>query len=176
MKTLPKARKEGIIVRELPDEVLIYDRHRDQAHCLNQTAGFVWQHCDGRTRVATVARLLSTKGQTPVDESVVLLALDQLAERHLLIESSTRPFGARVSRRKLVLKYAPAALALPVVLSITAPTAAAAATPTPPPPTPNPACAVPNNKPDGCPCVDNAECVSGDCIGGICTQLKPKPE
>jgi Coenzyme PQQ synthesis protein D (PqqD) len=175
MKTLPKARQEGIIVRELPDEVLIYDRHRDQAHCLNKTAGFVWQHCDGRTKVATVARLLSAKGQTPVDESVVLLALDQLAERHLLIEPLTQPFGARVSRRKLVLKYAPAALALPVVLSITAPTAAAAATPTPTP-VPTPDCtAVP--APQGCPCSSDGDCDTSNCNGGVCgPQLRPRPE
>src|SRR5258706_14200726 len=112
MKTLPTCRKDGIIVRELADEVLIYDLLRDQAHCLNKTAGFVWQHCDGRTRIATVARLLAAKEQVPVNESVVLLALDQLAERHLLVDPLPRPSGIKVSRRRLVLKYAPAALAL----------------------------------------------------------------
>src|ERR1700704_2328349 len=118
MKTLPTSRKDGIIVRELADEVLIYDLQRDKAHCLNQTAGFVWQHCDGRTRVATVARLLAAKAQTAVDESVVLLALDQLAERNLLVDPLPRSSGVRVSRRRLVLKYAPAALTLPLILSI----------------------------------------------------------
>ncbi len=86
MKTLPSGRRDGIIVRELADEVLIYDLQRDKAHCLNKTAGFVWQHCDGRTQVATVARLLAAETQTSVDESVVLLALHQLAERHLLVD------------------------------------------------------------------------------------------
>jgi len=173
MKTLPKARQEGIIVRELPDEVLIYDRQRDQAHCLNRTAGFIWQHCDGRTRIATIARMLATKEHTPVDEAVILLALDQLAERHLL--DGARPPGKKVSRRKLVLKYAPAALALPVILSITAPTAAQAATPTPTP-TPDP-CAVQTNKPQGCPCTDDNECDSFNCNAGVCgPALQPKPE
>src|SRR5258707_7201942 len=91
MKTLPSSRKDGIIVRELQDEVLIYDLQRDKAHCLNKTAGFVWHHCDGRTRIATVARLLANKEQTPVVESVILLALDQLAERHLLADPLSRP-------------------------------------------------------------------------------------
>ena len=175
MKTIPKSRQEGIIVRELPEEVLIYDVERDKAHCLNKTAGFVWQHCDGRTRVATVARLLAAREQTPVDESVILLALDQLAERHLLVDALPRQSRAKVSRRNLVLKYAPAALALPVILSITAPTAAAAATPTPTP-TPDP-CATPPF-PDGCPCTNDGDCISGNCDPGTgkCLQLRPKPE
>ena len=174
MKTLPKSRQDGIIVRELPEEVLIYDLQRDKAHCLNKTAGFVWQHCDGRTRVATVARLLAAKEQTPVDESVILLALDQLAERHLLVDPLPRQSGARVSRRNLVLKYAPAALALPVILSITAPTAASAATPTPTP-TPDP-CAV-SPAPQGCPCQSDGDCDTNNCNDGTCgPELRPKPE
>ena len=175
MKTLPRARQDGVIVRELDDEVLIYDRQRDQAHCLNRTAGFVWRHCDGRTRVMTMARLLAAKEKTPVDESVVLLALNQLAERHLLEEPLARPVPGGVSRRKLVLKYAPAALALPVVLSISAPTAAQAATPTPTP-APTPDCS-PVPAPQGCPCSSDADCDTSNCNGGICgPQLRPKPE
>ena len=34
MKSLPTVRQEGLIVHELPDEVLIYDIARDKAHCL----------------------------------------------------------------------------------------------------------------------------------------------
>ena len=168
MKTLPKSRQDGVIVRELPEEVLIYDLQRDKAHCLNKTAGFVWHHCDGRTRVATVARLLAAKERTPVDESVILLALDQLAERHLLVDPLPRQSGAKVSRRNLVLKYAPAALALPVILSITAPTAAQAATPSP---TPDPCLTPPF--PDGCPCQQDGDCISDNCDPGTgkCLQL-----
>jgi hypothetical protein len=174
MKTLPKARQDGIIVRELDDEVLIYDRQRDQAHCLNRTAGFVWQHCDGRTRVATMARLLSGGTKTPVDESVVLLAVNQLAERHLLEEPFNPPAEVRVSRRNLVLKYAPAVLALPLVLSISAPTAAQAGTPTPTP-TPDPCLVSP--APQGCPCSSDSDCDTSNCNGGVCgPQLRPKPE
>ena len=173
MKTLPGRREAGIIVRDLHDEVLIYDLQRDKAHCLNKTAAFVWQHCDGRTRIATVARLLANKEQTPVDESVVLFALDQLAERYLLADPLSRPTGHKVSRRKLVLKYAPAALVLPVILSITAPTAAQAATPTPTP-TPDP-CAV-SPAPEGCSCSSDNDCDTSNCNDGVCgPQLRPQP-
>jgi len=173
MKTLPSGRRDGIIVRELADEVLIYDLQRDKAHCLNKTAGFVWQHCDGRTQVATVARLLAAETQTFVDESVVLLALHQLAERHLLVDPLPRSSGLRVSRRRLVLKYAPAALALPLIMSITAPTAAQAATPTPTP-TPDPCAVFP--APQGCPCSTDSDCDTGNCNAGVCgPQLRPQP-
>ena len=173
METLPSGRRDGIIVRELADEVLIYDLQRDKAHCLNKTAGFVWQHCNGRTQIATLARLLAVKEQVPVKESVILLALDQLAERHLLVGPLPRPSGAKVSRRRLVLKYAPAALALPVILSITAPTAAAAATPTPTP-TPDPCTVSP--APQGCPCSSDNDCDTFNCNAGVCgPQLRPQP-
>ena len=52
-------------MRDLQEEVLIYELQRDKAHCLNRTAGFVWQHCDGRTRVAAVARLMAAKSKQP---------------------------------------------------------------------------------------------------------------
>jgi hypothetical protein len=34
-QTKPLARKEGLVIQELPDEVLVYDLDRDRAHCLN---------------------------------------------------------------------------------------------------------------------------------------------
>src|SRR5258706_2130476 len=118
MKTLPSGRRDGIIVRELADEVLIYDSQRDKAHCLNKTAAFVWQHCDGRTQVATAARLLAADTQTSVDESVVLLALPQLPERHLLIALVPQLSGVMVSRRRLMLQHTADAPELQVILSI----------------------------------------------------------
>ena len=40
---LPAAREEGLIIQEMADEVLVYDRERYKAHCLNQTAALVWR-------------------------------------------------------------------------------------------------------------------------------------
>ena len=125
---LPTARKEKLVVRELPDEVLVYDLDRHEAHCLNHTAALVWKHCDGRKTVGDMARLLEKEFTVPVAEEVVWLALEQLEKLHLLREQVVWPAGeARVSRRELVRKYLPAALALPVIMSITAPTAQAQA-------------------------------------------------
>ncbi|PYS79821.1 MAG: hypothetical protein DMF70_12375, partial [Acidobacteria bacterium] len=60
-QTKPLARKEGLVIQELPDEVLVYDLDRDRAHCLNETAAFVWQRCDGRTSTVEIARSLGQK-------------------------------------------------------------------------------------------------------------------
>jgi hypothetical protein len=122
---LPLARTESLVVKDLEDEVLVYDLKRDKAHCLNQTAAFIWKHCDGQRHVEEMAHLLERELGLAVDDDVVWLALGQLRRFHLLKEDAGKTFGMmKVSRRDLVSKYLPAALALPVILSIAAPAAA----------------------------------------------------
>jgi hypothetical protein len=118
---LPKARTDNLVIRELDDETLVYDMDRDQAHCLNQTAALVWKECDGKTTATQAARALKSELAAPVEADVIWLAVKQLQRFHLVEASGKSP---SVSRRDLVLKYAPAALALPVILSISAPTLA----------------------------------------------------
>src|SRR2546426_3632515 len=91
-RNVPRARTEGLVIRELPDEVLIYDRDRDKAHCLNQTAALVWKYCDGKTTVPTIARRLERDLETKaVDEKIVWYALSQLSKDHLLEDSVVPP-------------------------------------------------------------------------------------
>ena len=124
---LPHARTKDLVIRELGDETLIYDLANDRAHCLNETAAFVWKSCDGKTTAAKTAREMARVLGVPSDTSVVSLALEELRRINLL-ENYKKPSNERsVSRRDLMLKYAPAALALPVIMSISAPTAAQAA-------------------------------------------------
>ena len=52
MQKMPQARTSGLIVKEVDGEILIYDRETNKAHCLNQTAAKVWEHCDGKTTVS----------------------------------------------------------------------------------------------------------------------------
>src|SRR6266536_4274689 len=59
MQNFPKARKAELIVREFADELLVYDKKRHEAHCLNRTAAVIWKHCDGRTSVAEIAQHLA---------------------------------------------------------------------------------------------------------------------
>jgi hypothetical protein len=150
---LPKARQKGLVVHEFADEVVIYDLESNRAHCLNQTSGFVWKHCDGRTPVAKLTKMLGDQMQASVDEEVVWLALDQLASYHLLRERMPVPFGmARISRRQVVRTLGAAALLAPLVTSIVAPTAAQAA----------------SCLPEGSACSADGDCCSFNCNAGVC--------
>jgi hypothetical protein len=129
--SIPRARREGLVIQELPDEVLVYDRERDKAHCLNQTAALVWGYCDGKTTVPTMARHLERDLKTTtVDEKIVWYALNQLSKDHLLADDFVAPaMLSGMSRRQMVRVMGVAAvIALPLVTSIIAPTPAQAAT------------------------------------------------
>jgi len=154
----PLARKDGLVIQELPDEVLVYDLDIDRAHCLNQTAAFVWQRCDGRNTTAQIARKLGQQFDCPVDEKIVWLALDQLGRNHLLERQPIPPPALMgMNRRAMVRSLGlAAALAIPVVTSILAPMPAQAAT-----------CL-----PSGSPCSDPTQCCpvgSGVCSGSPAT-------
>ena len=152
---VPKARKEQLIVKELPDELLIYDLQRDKAHCLNETAALVWKNCDGRKTVDQLRELMEENAGSPVPEEMVWLALDQLETFRLLDEAALKPVQfAGMSRRDMVRRVGIAAIALPVILSIVAPTAQAQASGLPP----------------GACCGNPGVCASGSCTQNpVCT-------
>lgn len=126
---MPRAREDGLVVKVLSDEVLVYDLERHQAHCLNSAAALVWRHCDGRTTVHEVATLLGTELKSAADEELVRLALDELRKANLLgaaVNPQTES-ARRVSRRALIRKLGGVAVALlPLVTSMVVPEAAAA--------------------------------------------------
>ena len=121
----PLARKEGLLVEKLSDEVLVYDLDRKKAHCLNQPAALVWNHCDGKTSVEEIARILCAHLRAPIDKEAVWYALDHLGKARLLREPVARPCGMpSVSRRDLIRKIG-LAVSVPLVISVLAPKASA---------------------------------------------------
>lgn len=153
----PLARQEGLIVQQMPDEVLVYDTERHEAHCLNRTAALVWQHCDGKTGVPQIAHRLQREFKTVVKEDLVYLALDQLGKDHLLEERVILPEMMKgISRRELMRRAGLAtAVALPVIISIISPTSANAVT-----------CIASNQpcNPSVICCSTFATCTTGNCI------------
>jgi hypothetical protein len=124
----PRARREGLVVRSLPDELVVYDLERHEAHCLNRTATLVFQGADGQATVDDLADGLRRELKAPDAERLAWLALERLERAHLLDEAPERPAGvAGHSRRDLLRRAGLAAALLPVVSSILAPTAAEAA-------------------------------------------------
>jgi hypothetical protein len=128
-RTQPRGRQDGLVVERVGDELLIYDLERDKAHCLNETAALVFEHCDGRHTVGELAARLSGENGD-VAEDLVRRALLRLADEQLLEEPVSPPGGREWSRRQIVKRAAvagaAAGLALPAVKSIVAPTPAQA--------------------------------------------------
>ena len=121
----PRARKEGLLIERLPDEVLVYDVDRKKAHCLNKSAALIWHHCDGKTSVEGISRILQQQDPGKVNGDMVWLGLDQLYEARLIETRAIRPgLKGKLSRRDLV-KRVGLAVSIPLVASILAPTASA---------------------------------------------------
>ena len=163
MKHFPKARKHNVIAREFGDEVLIYDRRRDKALCLNRTAALVWKHCDGRTSIEQITdrlgKEISREFETPIDERLVWYAISQLRREQLLEDQVEIPrrvlasMKGHLNRRQVIRTLGLTSIvALPLVSSIIAPTAAQAAT-----------CL-----PTGAACTSGLQCCSSICSLGLC--------
>jgi hypothetical protein len=124
----PLARRDDLIVRELPDETLVYETRSHKAHCLNSTAALIWQHCDGRRTVRDLALVVQQAIEAPVSDEVVELALDELGKAGLLQSGFAMPAEDKLrSRRSMLAKLGLALTLIPSVVSVTAPTAAHAA-------------------------------------------------
>lgn len=124
----PVARKEGLVIQEMPDEVLVYDLDDNKAFCLNPTAADIWKSCDGTKTVAQIASGLKGGNGQASNEEVVWLALDQLKEKNLLKEDISLSFNGQ-SRREMIKKVGLAtAIALPVIAMLSFPGQTLAAT------------------------------------------------
>lgn len=155
----PVARQSGLVVQEMPDEVLVYDMQTNKAHCLNRSAATVWRSCDGTKSVADIVREFDGK----VTEDFVWLAIDQLNENNLL-ESGMTPRFAGQSRRQVLKTIGLASMvAIPLISSLVAPQNALA----------NLSCSCTS----GPQCAGRSGCQSTTvCNGqGICAPETPRP-
>lgn len=191
---LPQARTNNLVTQEMPDEILVYDLKNHKAHCLNQTAAAVWKHCDGKTSVTEMIALIKQNTHQTVDEASVWYAIEHLGKANLLKNPVHTPVGVpRLGRREALRRLGlGSAIAVPVVMSILAPTVLAG-------------CTFPDSQaigstcctdaqcgtfavggtprtltcctagavghcylPNGTPCSGAGDCCSGTCTGGVC--------
>jgi hypothetical protein len=129
--TIFTARRNDIVVDEVVDELLIYDRRADVAHCLGEIAATVWRTCEGGATLGEVAEQLVARDLADSSDDAAELAdtaVAELVEKGLL---KTSGIGAdRVSRRQALRRMAgvgAAALVAPLVVSAAVPNSAAAA-------------------------------------------------
>jgi hypothetical protein len=124
----PAARRTGLVVRDLANEVIVYDLERHQAHCLNLTAASVFRGADGTRSLDDLGSLLGDGFDRAEREAAVRMALDQLASAQLLDPGSLLEPAGGLSRRSALRRAGlGVALLLPAVASVVAPTPAEAA-------------------------------------------------
>lgn len=120
MKKLPVAKTNNILVQQTKDEVLIYNTENNQVYCLNKTAAFIWQNCDGEKTFSDLKQI-----NNQLDDDLIFLTLDLLNKKDLLNETSEKSFPTvAIDRRKMFAKYGTMAIALPLISTVLAPIAA----------------------------------------------------
>lgn len=170
----PVTRTSGFVLREIGDEVVVYDPVSHRAHCLNRTAAAVFRAWDGTRAVAAVAARLTAELGAPVPVSLVEEALDQLRDAGLLDPSGSVPAPAHVSpsRREVVRRAAQgAAIMASVVTSLVVPAPAEAAASAC-----VPAASCTGN--DGVACKASggtSDCVLCTCQSGVCADIGGTP-
>jgi len=103
----------------LDDEACVYEWTRAEVHALNPTAARIWTLCDGVRTDAEIAEQLRRESHVSHAQDIVRLALAEFSHRHLLAGAVA---VSSPSRRALLMRLGQAAVLLPVVTSIVAPT------------------------------------------------------
>ena len=81
------AKRTNLTVHELDNEALVFDATTGDTHRLNDTALFIWRHCDGRRTPDDITKcLIETYDVTPAQaiEHVERL-LSKLQDRGLIV-------------------------------------------------------------------------------------------
>lgn len=117
---LPLAKTENIVIQTAGDDFLIYHLVTEKAFCLNQTSALVFNACDGKTSLDEL------KEKHQFTEDLILLALDELKRGGLIADDYVSPLKG-MKRREVIKKVGLASMiALPVIVSLIAPTSAMA--------------------------------------------------
>jgi hypothetical protein len=116
-------------MRDLPDELIVYDLDRHQAHCLNRTAASVFRGADGTRSLDDLGLLLGDGLDRAEREAAVRMALDLLGQAHLLEGGAAHSPAPKDLSRRSALRRAGlgVALLLPAVASVLVPKPAEAA-------------------------------------------------
>ncbi len=126
----PKAiKKEDLLLDVVGDEVLLYNLEGRRVHCLNEPAFRIWKLCNGRRTVKEMATELETNLNPEARELVVRNVINEFS--HLGLVEASSGLKTVISRRDMARRIgigAVAAVALPLITSVVAPTPARAAT------------------------------------------------
>ena len=116
---VPAARMVDLVTTESKDEVLVYDQAVHHIHHLNAVAATVWRLCDGERTVSEIA------AEAGIAADAVTLALRTLEGAQLLDGPLATAMRGTHSRRAFMKKAAIAGVAVPAIVSTSAPSASA---------------------------------------------------
>jgi hypothetical protein len=54
-------RKEGLVLRKLGDDAIVYNPETQKVHVLNRTSLIIWDHCTGDCSLATIEQAIREK-------------------------------------------------------------------------------------------------------------------
>lgn len=112
MSQLPRSRTAHVRTsRGELGALIAYDVQNDAGHVLNAMAAAVYELADGTRSIGAIARVLGERTGVRVDEGVVHLALQELAEANLLEAGPAAPSSGGVTRRDLMRRLALSATA-----------------------------------------------------------------
>ena len=104
-----------MVVRELADEVLVYDLPRDKAFCLNKTAAAVWRRSDGSTTPSQMSSAITQELGIPVNDGSLAAWRERMTARQVKFGDAEmfmwRAIQRGIDRPYLDLYGAPAYLA-----------------------------------------------------------------
>jgi hypothetical protein len=150
-----RVRTEGILTRPVAAELVVYDARTDKAHLLDPVSATVWRACASGRSLGEIAMEVGERFTAAAPEQVVWSALHELAAAGLVDGDPAIPEGA-MTRRELLKRAGLAAVLLPAVTTILAPTPAAAQA------TGGPC------RPNGNACTGNSQCCTQNCSAGTC--------
>src|SRR5215467_7470057 len=86
-------KRTSISTEVIGDGLGVFDPDQNKTYLLNATSALVWQHCDGNTSPHQFTALLIRKFNVTAAqaEQLMQMALDELAEFHLLEAEVKRP-------------------------------------------------------------------------------------
>ena len=118
MAEFPRRRVDDLVMTRTLGDIIVYDERSKGIHTLNAGMADVWEACDGQNSVSQIALL------TGLNHTLVNDALANLSQAGLL-ETAWGSLGGGQSRRRLLRNAAVGVgIALPTIVSITAPAAA----------------------------------------------------
>ena len=121
----PKVRRDELTIREVGQELVLYDARHQCAHRLNKAAAPILQASDGTRTVDQIALLLSQDLDIKERSELVWMTLQDLSQADLLTAAIIPPGNSDRTRRNLLHKAAMIGLTLPVVESVIAQSAKA---------------------------------------------------